>query len=165
MNNNSKTNGRRAKLLATLETQVRDAIDASYLTGERYPNGGRVTVSHDDPRQVLRDYVRNQSWQDKFDQLIKREEGHERRHRRGAPSTWRHKFGPLQGARIVILNNIGDGAKLTQAPAAESFIQLRDTAAEAMLVGWLAREELSKVPGLLDALALLDYAGAANDDE
>ena len=52
-NTDHKTNGRRAPLLATLEKQVREAIDNSYLTGEKYPSGGRVVVSHDDERADL----------------------------------------------------------------------------------------------------------------
>lgn len=162
-NKDPKTNGRRAALLNTLEEQVRDAIDASYLTGERYPSGGRKTVPHDDERQPLRDYVRNQAMRDKWEDLIERETAHERRHRRGAPNGWRFKFGAKHGARIVMLNNVGDGARLEVAPAAVSFIEYRDTAAEAVLVGWLAREQLRAVPGLLDALELLDYAEAGRD--
>jgi hypothetical protein len=165
MNNDKKTNGRNARLLETLERQVRDAIDASYLTGEKYPSGGRVCVPHDDPRSDLRDYVRNQTWCDKFDALIDRETKHERGHRRGAPNGWRFKFGAKHGARIVMLSQLGQGAQRTEAPAAASFITWRDTAAEAQLIGWLARVELAKVPGLLDALALLDYAAAGRDGD
>lgn len=162
-NKNAATNGRRKALVDDLYGKVRDAIDASYYTGERNPNGSRETVSHDDERAVLRDYVRNQGWQDKFDNMVKRETVHEKGHRRGAPNGWRFKFSSTQGALIVLLNNIGDGAKLDAMPAATGFLTMRDTAAEANLLGWLARAELAKVPGLLDALALLDYAEAGRD--
>lgn len=164
-NKDPKTNGRRKATIDNLYRRVREAIDAAYLTGERHPNGGRVTVPYDDERAALRDYVHNQSMRDKFAALVDRETAHERQHRRLAPDAWRFKFGAKHGATICILNNIGDGAKLTQAPAAVSFITIRDTAAEAMLVGWMARAELAKDPGLLDALALLDYAGAGRDGD
>lgn len=163
-NKDSATNGRRAQLLADLETRVRDAIDRSfYPTEERYPNGSRKSVDYSDPRARLRDYVRNMAMFDKYDDLIDRETKHERRHRRGAPAGWRFKFGAKHGARIVMLNNIGDGARAETGPTAESFISMRDTAAEAVLVGWLAREALQADPGLLEALALLDYAEAGRD--
>ncbi len=163
-NTDQKTNGRRKALIEALERRVRDAIDVSYLTGERRENGSRVTVPYDDPRSVLRDYVRNHSMLDKFDDLIDRETSHERRHRRSAPAGWRFKFGAKQGALIVMLNNIGDGARLEQAPDAVSFISMRDTAAEAVLIGWLARVALQADPGLLEALELLDYAAAGRNE-
>lgn len=163
-NTDDKTNGRRKALIAELENRVRNAIDKTfYPTEERYPNGSRKSIDYSDPRSRLRDYVRNMAMFDKWDDLIDRETKHERRHRRGAPAGWRFKFGPKHGASIVILNNVGDGARLESAPAAESFIALRDTAAEAMLVGWLAREALTADAGLLDALRLLDYAAAGRD--
>jgi hypothetical protein len=45
-------------------------------------------------------------------------------------------------------------------PSAVLFISLRDTAAEAMLVGYLARVALRADAGLLEALDALDYAQA-----
>lgn len=164
-NKDPKTNGRRAALLADLEKRVRDAIDNSFLTGERRDNGSRVSVEYDDERSALRDYVRNQSWFDKWDDLIERETRHERRHRRGAPAGWRFKFGAKHGARIVMLNNIGSGAALDQEPHATAFISMRDTAAEATLIGYLARVELRRDPELLAALELLDYAAAGRDGD
>lgn len=163
-NKDPKTNGRRAQLLSDLERRVRAAIDKSfYPTEERYPNGSRKSVDYNDERARLRDYVTNMAMFDKWDELIERETSHERRHRRGAPNGWRFKFSAKHGARIVLLNNVGDGARLEASPSALTFISMRDTAAEAMLVGWLAREALKADAGLLDALALLDYAAAGRD--
>lgn len=163
-NADDKTNGRRAALLENLERRVRDAIDKSfYPTEDRYPNGSRKSVEYSDERAKLRDYVRNMAMFDKWDDLVDRETKHERRHRRGAPNGWRFKFGAKHGARIVMLHNTGDGARLDQAPEATAFISMRDTAAEAVLVGYLAREALRADAGLLDALQLLDYAAAGRD--
>jgi len=164
MNKDDKTNGRRRALIDRLENAVRDAIDASFhQTEERYPNGSRKSVDYSDERSALRDYVRNMAIFDKWEDLIERETKHERRHRRGAPNGWRFKFSAKHGALIVMLNNVGDGARRGERPAAESFIQMRDTAAEAVLVGYLARAALAAVPGLLDELAALDYAQAGRD--
>lgn len=76
-NQNSGTNGRSKAHVARLEQKVRDAIDATYLTGERRSNGSQVTRDTDEARAV-RDYVRNHSVTDKWDELIEREAAHER---------------------------------------------------------------------------------------
>lgn len=161
INDNAKTNGRNRKHVDALYSRVRAAIDASYLTGERYPNGGRKTVDHSDERAALRDYVTNQSWSDNFEALIKREAEHERDHRKFKPASLpRTPISVEQAATVLVLNNIGDGARLDAMPLATGFISMRDTAAEAQLIGYLARAALRADVGLLDALVALDYAGA-----
>jgi hypothetical protein len=159
-NYNSTTNGRNKKHVDRLWEQVRDCIDASYLTGERRPNGSRVTVPHDDPRALLRDWVRNQSMTDKMNALEDREAVHERQHRRGAPSGWRHVLSAHHAARLILLHNIGDGSELPAMPDATYMLSCRDTAAEAVVLGFLARDQIWKTDGLREALGLLDYAQA-----
>jgi hypothetical protein len=158
-NTNSKTNGRSKTLVSSLETRVRNAIDATLLTGERHPNGANVYHDTEDAR-AIRDYVRNQHMFDKFDDLIDREVQGERRHRKHAPAGFVYPISVRQAATAIILHNLGSGAAREAMPSAVLFISLRDTAAEAMLVGYLARVALRADAGLLEALDALDYAQA-----
>ena len=159
-NTDPKTNGRNRVLVARLIEEVRAAIDATYYDGEKvYPNGSRYSKNTDDARAV-RDYVTNMSPFDKFEDLLSRETAHERRHRRGRPEGSRIPISANQGAAIVMLHQIGNGAKLEAMPAATLYISCRDTAAEAITLGYCAREELRKRPELLAELEALDYAGA-----
>jgi hypothetical protein len=164
MNNiDPKTNGHRRQTINDLYKRTRDAIDATYLTGERRPNGSQVTRDTDEAR-AIRDYVRNQSWLDKFEDLVTREKIHERKHRKFAPAGYQHQLSVEHAALIILLDNIGDGARLPAAPSASSALILRDTAAEAIVVGWCARDALRASPGLLEDLAKLDYAAAVNPE-
>ena len=152
-NPDSTTNGRRRELLARLEAAVRDAIDASY----------RTSLPADDPRRFLRDYVRDMDPRDKWEDLIAREMAHERAHRRFcAPEGFTHPLTVRQAATILVLGYVGDGARRDTPVPAEQFLQGRQSAHEAVVVGWLAREALRRHAGLIGSLDLLDYAEAAS---
>lgn len=158
MNENDTTNGRRKALIEKLTAQVRDAIDASYYTGEpNRANGSKPTRDTDDAR-AIRDYVRNMSWSDKFDDLIDREAAHERRHRKGAPAGFRYPISVKQSASIIVLHQFGNGSALEAMPPATLYNSCRDTAAEAIVLGYLARAQVT--PELRAQLDALDYAAA-----
>lgn len=151
------TNGRRKAHVDNLIAQVRAAIDATYDTGKRHPNGARITHDTDDAR-AIRDYVRNMSWSDKFDDLIDREAAHERRHRKGAPAGFRYPISVKQSASIIVLHQFGNGSALEAMPPATLYNSCRDTAAEAIVLGYLARAQVT--PELRAQLDALDYAAA-----
>jgi hypothetical protein len=129
------------------------------LTGEHYPNGSAKTRDTDDAR-TLRDYVRNQAMWDKFDALLDREAAHERRHRRGAPDGFRYPISVRQSAAIIVLSQMAAGADRDAMPPASLFTSCRDTAAEAIVIGYCAREALKADPELVPMLHALDYAAA-----
>lgn len=113
-----------------------------------------------DPRDCLRDYARDVSWADKLAALLGTETAHERRHRSNRPHPTAAWFTVGIAAKLLIMENARSGAELAAMPEATIFILYRDSAAEATLVGWLARVSLSQK--WRDAVKALDYAKLIN---
>lgn len=133
--------------------QFQDAISEAYAaSNEAYKAG-----NYHDPRQCLKDYAKDIGWTDALARLLGKETAHERRHRSGRPYEARPSDFPLvSAAKLLLMENAKNGANLSEMPPATIFITYRDSAAEAWLVGWLARGFLSKQ--WRERVAALDYA-------
>lgn len=127
--------------IARIWSTLRDLIDTTYQA-----NVG-------DDAKALRDYARNQSWSDDLEKLLAEETANERQHRslrsvRG--------FSSSDAAKLIICGNLLRGAELTAMPSALTFITFRRTAAEANLLGYLIRANVT--PEWKQAVSSLDYA-------
>jgi hypothetical protein len=129
-----------------LYERVRDAIDRAYYT-------------KDETTEVLRDWTRDACARDRFEALIAKEQQAERAHRTWG-SNWAQYHRPVSVrhcARLMVLHNIGEGAARTQPVTAEMFLTMREGAAEALQIGYLARVSLAQHE-LARQLQALDYA-------
>lgn len=127
--------------IARIWSELRDIVDKTYQA-----NIG-------DDAKSLRDYARNQSWSDDLEKLLAEETTNERQHRslrsvRG--------FSCSDAAKLIICGNVLRGAELTAMPSALTFITFRRSAAEANLLGYLIRANVTSE--WKDAVASLDYA-------
>jgi hypothetical protein len=96
-----------------------------------------------DYRDCLRDYAKA-SWNDALAKLVGAEASHERKYRGSNHSPIPAWFTVNIATKLLIMNNAADGTKLETMPEATIFLIMRDTAAEAVLIGWLARGYLSE---------------------
>jgi hypothetical protein len=124
-----------------LWSELRGIIDKTY----------QANIGED--AKSLRDYARNQSWSDDLEKLLAEETANERQHRslrsvRG--------FSSSDAAKLIICGNVLRGAELTAMPSALTFITFRRTAAEANLLGYLIRANVTQE--WKDAVSSLDYA-------
>jgi hypothetical protein len=124
-----------------LWSELRDIIDQTY----------QANIGED--AKSLRDYARNQSWSDDLEKLLAEETANERQHRslrsvRGFSST--------DAAKLIICGNVLRGSELTEMPSALTFITFRHSAAEANLLGYLIRANVTL--GWKQAVSSLDYA-------
>jgi hypothetical protein len=135
--------------ITDLWSELRNSIDQTYQ------------ASSEEDASALRDYARNQSWSDSLDKLLTEETTNERQHRslrsvRG--------FSPSDAAKLIICGNVLCGSELTAMPSALTFITFRHSAAEANLLGYLIRANVT--PEWKQAVGSLDYAecmeGASN---
>jgi hypothetical protein len=127
--------------IARIWSTLRDIIDKTY----------QANVGED--AKSLRDYARNQSWSDDLEKLLAEETANERQHRslrsvRG--------FSSSDAAKLIICGNVLRGTELTEMPSALTFITFRRTAAEANLLGYLIRANVT--PEWKVAVSSLDYA-------
>jgi hypothetical protein len=156
MNEDRKSNGASKQYVLALARATRDAIDAAYAAAEAIAEG-----CNDGAARQLYDYARDKGHTDKFERMIDREKANERDHRRFGASFTRgaaeYGISVAQAATVLVLGNIGDGAKRTEPVTAEQFMTLRPGCAEAMQIGYLARVQLAP---LVDQLCALDYAAA-----
>lgn len=127
----------------TLWREMREAINKTYA-GAKY----------EDAETCLRDYAENISWSDDLAGLLGREVANERQHRSNRPSV--PGFSNETAAKLIILDCVKDGANLAEMPSATTFLIFRKTAAEARVIGFLIREQLT--PEWRDAVASLDYS-------
>ncbi len=158
-NQDSKTNGRRKAHVDRLADQVRDCIDAAYAhhcAASREANG----TPHSDDSRVLRDFARNQTFTDAFENLVREESANERQHRKGAPNGFRYPISAQQAALVVLLYQFGQGTELDAMPPASYVLAVRHSAAIANIIGYLSKGEIGKREGLREALEALDYAQA-----
>lgn len=142
--------GRNRAHVDRLWTDFRDAIDRAYAADK---TGDAA---------CLRDYARNVSWHDALDALVSAEKAAEREHRGfgrrllGYPPP--RAISAEHSARLLLLHNAADGAKLAAMPASTDWLIYRRPAVEATLLGYLVRAHVS--PDWVAACAALDYAEA-----
>ena len=127
--------------ISQIWSELRDIIDQTY----------QANIGQD--AKSLRDYARNQSWSDSLEKLLAEETTNERQHRslrsvRG--------FSSSDAAKLIICGNVLRGSELTEMPSALTFMSFRHSAAEANLLGYLIRTNVT--PGWKQAVASLDYA-------
>jgi hypothetical protein len=127
--------------IARIWSGLRDIIDTTY----------QANVGED--AKSLRDYARNQSWSDDLEKLLTEETAGERHHR---SSRSVRGFSSADAAKLIICGNVLRGSKLTAMPSALTFITFRRTAAEANLLGYLIRANVTQ--DWRDAVSSLDYA-------
>ena len=127
--------------ITSLWTELRNSIDLAYKanTGEN--------------AAVLRDYARDQSWSDYLERLLTEEAANERRHR-GLRSV--RGFSSSDAAKLIICGNVLRGSELAEMPSAVTFIRYRRSAAEANLLGYLIRANVT--PEWKQAVSSVDYA-------
>lgn len=101
----------------------------------------------------LRDYAENQSMHDALSALLGRETANERKHRSYRPSP--RGFSAQTAAKLILMTNVDSGSMMEAMPTATRFITLRQTAAEAELIGYLSRHTLSYEWG--KSVKSLDY--------
>lgn len=129
----------------TLWRDMREAVSARYAAAEKTP---------EDEGWCLRDYAECVSWSDAMRSLLGRETANERQHRRNRPSI--AGFSNETAAKLILLGQMAHGAEADVIPRATAFLVFRQTAIEAQVIGWLAREFLSQE--WRDAVNALDYA-------
>jgi hypothetical protein len=126
--------------ITQLWIELRDAIDRAY-------------ASKSNATACLRDYAQNQSWSDDMARLLGRETANERQHRNGRSV---RGFSVGDAAKLLLMGNISHGTRCPGMPSATVFLTHRQTAAEAMVIGYLIREQVSQE--WITAVDSLDYA-------
>jgi len=134
--------------IARIWSQLRDIIDTTY----------QANIGED--AKSLRDYARNQSWSDDLEKLLAEETANERQHRslrsvRG--------FSSSDAAKLVICGNVLRGSELPEMPSALTFISFRHSAAEANLLGYLIRANVT--PEWKASVESLDYSECMKNAE
>jgi hypothetical protein len=135
------------KQVNSLWAEFRKAINSSYAVGNR---------TQDDDLVCLRDYAENVSWSDDLSALLGRETANERKHRQSGNGLAPHGFSAGTASMLILMRAAADGAFMTEMPRATTFLVLRQTAAEAQLIGFLCRHALSAE--WCKAVRALDYA-------
>lgn len=131
-----------------------DAIDAADSNGQNAHNAdGHAAVN------ALHDYTTDRSW--RLNALLGRETANERQHRRTslAPAS----FSVASAAKLHLMNGAAYGSTKTEMPAATLFLTMRQTAAEAEVIGYLCRVTLSQA--WRDELETIDYAKLMQSEE
>lgn len=134
--------------------EFEDSILACYLKAQSDAKEREEWIN--DNRDCLRDYARDIGWTDSLAKLVGKEMAHERRHRGSNHLPIPAWFTVSIAAKVLLMENAMRGAELEFMPAATIFIQYRDSAAEATLIGWLARGSLSQP--WRESVKQLDYA-------
>ena len=112
--------------------QFRAAINSAYDAADKARNEDGI---------CLRDYAENISWSDDLASLLGRETANERQHRSNRPSV--PGFSNETAAKLILMNNAADGADMENMPKATAFLLFRHSAAEAQVIGYLAKDRLS----------------------
>lgn len=92
---------------------------------------------------AIRDFTSGWSHRD-LNRLLVLEKTHEKFHRGAAPGGIRFHVSAEQSAKLLIMQNAVDGSHLHDMPPATSFITYRDSAAMAILLGYLIRSEVTE---------------------
>lgn len=122
--------------ISQIWTGLRDAIDAAYAASQKkeFNADGLSEVN------CLRDYAQNISWNDSLEKLLRSEVQNEKQHRGTRPV---RGFSSQDAAKLIICNNVLRGSELQTIPSALTFITFRSSAAEANLIGYLIREQVT----------------------
>ena len=128
------------KQVNALWNELQDAIDAS---------------SHDG--DTLGDY-KSDSYHKNLDRLLSTSIAEERGHRGFVGGSYQVSA-PI-GAKIIILSNVADGTRRREMPPSQLWMQLRRTAVEGMVLGYILREDLPA--DWHDRANALDYADIMN---
>jgi hypothetical protein len=131
--------------ITSLWKQFREAINSAYA---------EVDKKRDENGICLRDYAENISWSDNLATLLDRETANERQHRSNRPSI--PGFSAETAAKLILLNQASNGAGQEQLPQSTAFLVFRQTAVEAQVIGFLAKNYLS--PEWHQAVNALNYA-------
>jgi hypothetical protein len=118
--------------LNNLWNQMRDAIDAAYKQEKADDNSGAAITG------ALRDYARDISWTDALAALVGRETANERQHRQNRPSP--RGFSAGDAANLIVMNCVMRGSERFGMPSGAEFLVFRQTAVEAEVVGFLAKQ-------------------------
>lgn len=128
--------------IARIWSELRDIVDKTYQASEKM-------------RSLFAVYARNQSWSDDLERLLAEEIANERQYRYRSLRSVRG-FSCSDAAKLIICGNVLRGAELTARPSALTIITFRRPAAEANLLGYLIRANVTSE--WKDAVASLDYA-------
>jgi hypothetical protein len=131
--------------ITDLWADFRTAINAAYAEADKTNN---------QDGQCLRDYAEDISWSDDLAKMLGRETANERQHRSNRPSPKGFSVG--DAAKLILMNCAASGATMAAMPRATTFLTHRDTAAEATLIGFLARKHLPAT--WQEGIKALDYA-------
>lgn len=99
-------------------------------------------ATDDDNTRALYDYRPNSGHGD-LQKLVLAETVNEKRHRRGAPAGFTAPISCETAAKLLLMQNMADGAFKTEIPSAITFLIFRQSAAEATLLGFLLRHGLT----------------------
>ena len=131
--------------------ETRQYINAAYAEAEKtyttFPHGSN-------PGSCLRDYAEDISWSDSMRALLGRETANERQHRSNRPSI--PGFSNESAAKLILMGNIEFGTRESSMPQATEFLVVRQTAAEARVIGYLIQEHVTD--DWRNRLAELDYS-------
>jgi len=127
----------------TLWNEFRESITKAY----------RAAKSGDDA-ECLRDYAENTGWTDDLEKLLETETANERQHRSNRPAI--PGFSAGTAARLIIMQNAVKGYLDPEMPKATAFLVWRKSAAEAHLIGFLAKGFFD--PNWVKAVEKFDYA-------
>lgn len=135
--------------------EMREAINKAYaIADKKYSSGAAYPASREDDGVCLRDYAENISWSDGLAGLLGRESANERQHRSNRPSV--PGFSVETASKLILMNCAREGAEELEMPRATTFLVFRKTAAEARVIGFLIREQLT--PKWCESVSSLDYA-------
>ena len=125
--------------------EMREAINTAYAIADEERNKDGI---------CLRDYAENISWSDSLAGLLGRESANERQHRSNRPSV--PGFSIETAAKLILMDNMKDGASKAEMPRATASLVFRKTAIEAQVIGYLIRDRLT--PEWRESVSSLDYA-------
>lgn len=143
-------NATKRNQIDSLWDQFRDAIDAAYAESQKKDFSGDAYADS----SCLRDYARNISWSDDLVKLLANEEANERDHRRNRPSP--KGFSVTSAAKLILMNAACTGSQQAEMPKATIFLTFRKSAAEANLLGFLTRKQITR--DWRTTLTSLDYS-------
>ena len=138
----------------TLWREMREAINAAYAIADKESRNLQGNYRQHEDGMCLRDYAENISWSDSLAGLLGRESANERQHRSNRPSI--PGFSVETAAKLILMEQMKNGAEDLELPRATAFLVFRKTAIEAQVIGYLIREQLTSA--WRESVSALDYA-------
>lgn len=120
------------------DIMVNKYIEQAYAANQATADGDGHSEAN-----ALRDFTNGWSHRELW-KLLQIEVQHERRHRHAASSGIVHHVPIETGAKLLIMGNIVAGSHMHNMPPATMFITCRDSAAMAILLGYLIRSEVAE---------------------